>query len=81
VANFAVNSSNRAGTVFFGTDSVVVGPHEKLKLSSTPSYWTKNIQLVKGLSRSRSPEKPSKGKSPAPDAGVGVGVGVGGKNG
>jgi hypothetical protein len=73
VANFAVNTSNKAGTVFFGVDSVTVGPHEKLELEDTPTYWTKNIQLVKRISRDRSPGKPSKAKQPEPEDVPGVG--------
>jgi hypothetical protein len=48
-----VNNSSRAGTVFFGKDSVTVGPYEKFRLDSVPSYWTKNLQLVRGITRSR----------------------------
>jgi hypothetical protein len=53
VSNFAVNNSNKAGTVFFGKESVTVDPYGKLELTEMPSYWTKNIQLVKGTVHSR----------------------------
>jgi hypothetical protein len=53
VANFAINTSGTAGTVFLGEGPVVVGPHEKLELATVPSYWTRNIQLVKGLTSRR----------------------------
>jgi hypothetical protein len=70
VANFAVNTSNTAGTVFFGKDSVTVGPHGKLEISAAPSFWTKNIQLVKGTShiRNREPKKQVKGSAPVSES-------------
>jgi hypothetical protein len=78
VANFAVNNSSTAGTVFFGEESVVVGPYAKLELTSVPSYWTRNIQLVKGLVRNRKANKPT--DKPSEGAGSG-GSGEGVNNG
>jgi hypothetical protein len=58
VSNFAVNNSNKAGTVFFGEEAVAVGPYGKLELDSMPSYWTKNIQLVRVTASSLGAGKP-----------------------
>jgi hypothetical protein len=79
VANFEVNTSNSPGSVFIGADSVAVGPHEKLELQETPSYWTKNIQLVKRLSRKRGPGKLPRAKPPELE--IVQETGVGGENG
>jgi hypothetical protein len=57
VADFAVNNSDKTGKVYFGEEVKVVGPRGKIEISTMPSFWTKNIQLVKGITRSRADKK------------------------
>lgn len=69
MANFAVNNSNKAGKVFFGNELKVVEPYGKLELASMPTFWTKNIQLVKGTTRSRGAKKDGKSGASASASG------------